>query len=81
MNRRRALIFSMFLCSAVSTADAQAFDPAKVGPPLSQAPAELYRPIGAAPAGAIIVLHGCDGIGPHIASGRDALQNGDTRRC
>ena len=64
MNRRRALIFSMFLCSAISAADAQVFDPAKVGPPLSQAPAELYLPIGAGPAGAIIVLHGCDGIGP-----------------
>jgi dienelactone hydrolase len=65
MNRRRALIFFMFLCSAVSAADAQVFDPAKVGPPLSGAPAELYLPIGAAPAEAIIVLHGCDGIGPH----------------
>ena len=65
MNRRRALTFFMFLCSAVSAADAQVFDPAKVGPPLSGAPAELYLPIGAAPAGAIIVLHGCDGIGPH----------------
>jgi dienelactone hydrolase len=43
----------MFLCSATHAADAQAFDPAKVGPPLSQAP------------GAIVVLHGCDGIGPH----------------
>jgi hypothetical protein len=42
MNRRRALIFVMFLCSATHAADAKAFDPAKVGPPLSQAPAELY---------------------------------------
>jgi hypothetical protein len=32
----------MFLCSATHAADAKAFDPAKVGPPLSQAPAELY---------------------------------------
>jgi len=65
MNRHRSLIFFIFFCWAISAADAQIFDPAKVGPPLSQAPAELYLPIGAAPAGAIIVLHGCDGIGPH----------------
>jgi hypothetical protein len=58
MNRRRALIFFMFLCPAASAADPQVFDPAKVGPPLSQAPAELYLPIGTASAGAIIVLHG-----------------------
>ena len=50
MNRRRALIFFMFLCSALSAADAQVFDPTKVGPPLSQAPPELYLPIGAVPA-------------------------------
>jgi hypothetical protein len=50
MNRRRALIFFMFLCSALSAADAQVFDPAQVGPPLSQAPPELYLPIGAVPA-------------------------------
>jgi dienelactone hydrolase len=65
LNRRRASIFVMFLCSATHAADAQGFDPAKVGPPLSQAPAELYLPISSAPAGAIVVLHGCDGIGPH----------------
>jgi dienelactone hydrolase len=33
--------------------------------PLSQAPAELYLPIAPATAGAIVVLHGCDGLGPH----------------
>jgi dienelactone hydrolase len=41
------------------------FDPTQVGPPLSNGPAELYLPFGAAPRGAIVVLHGCDGIGPH----------------
>ncbi len=65
MNRHRALIFFMFLCSAVSAADAQVFDPGKVGPPLSNVPAELYLPFGVAPVGAVVVLHGCDGIGLH----------------
>jgi dienelactone hydrolase len=65
MNRRRSLIFFMFFCSAVSAANAQVFDPAKVGQPLSNAPTELYLPIGAAPVGAVVVLHGCDGIAPH----------------
>ena len=45
--------------------NAQVFDPAKVGPPLSNAPAELYLPPGTAPAGAIVVLHGCNGVGLH----------------
>ena len=65
MSRFRPFIFFMFLCQAVSAAHTQVFDPSKVGPPLSQAPAELYLPFGAAPAAAIVVLHGCDGLGPH----------------
>ncbi len=59
------LILSMVLCSIASGAAAQVFDPAKVGPPLSGASAELYLPAGAAPLGAVVVLHGCDGIEPH----------------
>ncbi|EHP41880.1 dienelactone hydrolase [Cupriavidus basilensis OR16] len=42
-----------------------AFDPATVGAPGSHAPAELYRPEGAGPFPAIVLLHGCDGVGPH----------------
>jgi dienelactone hydrolase len=59
------LILSVALCWATSGAAAQGFDPAKVGPPLSGAPAELYLLAAAAPVGAVVVLHGCDGIGPH----------------
>ena len=55
----------MVLCWAASGAAAQVFDPAKVGAPLSGALAELYLPAGAAPVGAVVVLHGCDGIEPH----------------
>lgn len=59
------LIFSMVLCWAASGAAAQVFDRAKVGAPLSGALAELYLPPRAAPAGAVVVLHGCDGIELH----------------
>ena len=41
------------------------FTSGNVGPELSGAAAELYRPQGAAPAAAIVVLHGCNGINPH----------------
>jgi dienelactone hydrolase len=54
-----------FLCLAAVAVPAQVFDPAKVGPPLSNAPAELYSPPGAAPTGAVVVLHGCNGVGVH----------------
>ena len=59
------LILSMVLSWAASEAGAQGFDPAKVGTPLSGAPAELYLPVRAAPVGAVVVLHGCDGIESH----------------
>jgi hypothetical protein len=59
-------VFIFVVClSAAGAAEAQAFDPAQVGPPLSGSPAELYLPIGAAPVAAVVVLHGCDGVGPH----------------
>jgi dienelactone hydrolase len=66
--------FSMKLCSglilsmviwAASGAAAQILDPAKIGAPLSGAPAELYLPAEAVPVGGVVVLHGCDGIEPH----------------
>ena len=59
------LLAALLLLVLSGAAEAQVFDPAKVGPPLSNAPAELYLPVGAAPIGAVVVLHGCDGIGLH----------------
>jgi dienelactone hydrolase len=60
------MVFIFVGClSAAVAAGAPAFDRSKVGPPLSGSPAELYLPIGAAPAAAVVVLHGCDGVGPH----------------
>src|SRR5215510_11422355 len=65
MKSRCALALLMLLCLPAGPTGAQLFDPAKVGPPLSYAPAELYLPSGFAPAGAVVVLHGCNGVGPH----------------
>ena len=56
---------SVIFLSLVAAAEAQVFDPAKVGPPLSNAPAELYLPPGAPPTAAVVVFHGCNGVGPH----------------
>ncbi|MBV9528092.1 dienelactone hydrolase family protein [Sphingomonas sp.] len=60
-----SLILCVTLCCAACEVAAQGIDPAQVGPPLSGAPAELYLPAAAAPVGAVVVLHGCDGIQPH----------------
>ena len=62
---RRALPLLMLLCSLSAVGKAQIFDPAKVGPPLSGSRAELYLPSSVSPLGAVVVLHGCDGIQPH----------------
>ena len=61
----RTLILFALLCWMASDVRAQGFDPAKVGPTLSNAPAELYLPPGVASIGAVVVLHGCNGVGPH----------------
>jgi dienelactone hydrolase len=61
-----AFLVLVLLGSPTGSAQAQVFDPAKVGPPLSNEPAELYLPSGGVkPGGAVVVLHGCDGVGPH----------------
>jgi dienelactone hydrolase len=62
---RWALLPFSFLSLVAAVVEAQVFDPAKVGSPLSNAPAELYLPIGAQPTGAVVVLHGCNGVGLH----------------
>jgi dienelactone hydrolase len=38
------------------------FDASKIGKPNSGAPAELWRPAGAGPFPAVVVLHGCSGV-------------------
>ncbi len=54
---------------------ASVFDPARVGPPRSGATAELFRPEGTGPFPAIVVLHGCDGIGRHYRDWARRLVN------
>ena len=75
------LLAAFLLLVLSNAAEAQAFDPAKVGPPLSNAPAELYLPIGAQPTGAVVVLHGCNGVGPHYREWARASRDGDSPRC
>ena len=54
------------LCMAAAPADtALSFDATTVGGPVSNAPAELFKPDGPGPFPAMIVLHGCDGVGRH----------------
>jgi dienelactone hydrolase len=61
----RSVLLALAFCGAEALAAvAQTFDPARVGPPWSNAPAELYKPAGTVSA-AVVVLHGCDGIKPH----------------
>lgn len=43
----------------------QRFDAGNVGPPVSNAPAELFQPAGPGPFPAMVVLHPCTGMGPH----------------
>jgi dienelactone hydrolase len=63
---RPAALLAVILCVlAAAEAHGLTFDPSTVGAPLSGAPAELTLPAGAAPNAGIVVLHGCDGVGPH----------------
>ena len=60
------ILVSALLCGAASPAGTVlSFDAGTVGGPVSNAPAELYRPEGTGPFPGMIVLHGCDGIGRH----------------
>lgn len=65
MKRWAFPVACVVLCWLVNGASAQGFNSANVGRPLSGAPAELYLPAGIPPIAAVVVLHGCDGIGPH----------------
>jgi dienelactone hydrolase len=78
MKRCPGVIVCVVLCWLASGAAAQVVDPAKVGGLLSRAPAEWYHPAGTTPIAAVVVLHGCDGIGLHYRQGaqaRDALDS------
>jgi dienelactone hydrolase len=59
--------FGLALVANAAAASAQAIGltAGDVGAPLSGAAAELYRPPGSGPFPAVVVLHGCNGVGPH----------------
>jgi dienelactone hydrolase len=65
VHRLSLSIAFLLLWAVARPVAAQVFDPGKVGPPASDSPAALYLPNGAAPAGAVVVLHGCNGVGWH----------------
>jgi dienelactone hydrolase len=56
----------LFSCAAnTPTATTLPFNASTVGGPVSNQRAELFVPPGAGPFPAVVVLHGCDGVGPH----------------
>lgn len=66
MNRLSRFIFAVaMLTGAAARAEPPAFNETTVGGPGSGAWAELYIPAGATPIAAVVVLHGCNGVGPH----------------
>jgi len=48
-----------------AVAQVPGFDASTVGAPGSGARAELFMPTGTVPTASVVVLHGCDGVGPH----------------
>jgi dienelactone hydrolase len=68
MRRAKRLVTKLFLvCLIALPANGQplTFDAGNVGGPRSDARAELFMPQGAGPFPAVVVLHGCDGVGRH----------------
>lgn len=62
--RALAIAFLLGGCTAAS-AQPLSFGPGNVGRPDSGAAAELFEPSGAGPHPAVVVLHGCNGLGRH----------------
>jgi len=61
----RFIIALVMLSGAAVRAEPPTFDETSVGGPGSGARAELFMPTGATPTAAIVVLHGCNGVGRH----------------
>jgi dienelactone hydrolase len=55
----------MLIRHSATAEEALTFGADTVGAPLSNAAAERFEPRGAGPFPAMVVLHGCDGAGPH----------------
>jgi dienelactone hydrolase len=65
MRRMRWFVPLLALSQLAAAPAPLMLDAGSVGSPHSNAPGELYRPNGTGPFPAMVVLHGCDGIGPH----------------
>jgi dienelactone hydrolase len=66
VNRLSILAAAIAICGSVQcAAQPLTFDAANVGAPVSNARAELFAPAGDGPFPAVVVLHGCDGVGRH----------------
>lgn len=71
----KAAVATLLLVLAALPARAQSvrIDETTVGGPRSGKPVELYLPQAAPATAAVIVLHGCDGVGPHYREWADRL--------
>jgi dienelactone hydrolase len=66
MNRSAGTIFLVVILTGVpARAQSLAFDATTVGVSGSGARAELFMPVAAGSSAGVVVLHGCDGMGPH----------------
>src|SRR5207253_6723 len=66
VSQRFNLLLAIFvLACPPAIAQPLTFDAGTVGGPASEARAELFAPAGAGPFPAVVVLHGCDGVGRH----------------
>ena len=66
LSQRFNLLLAIFVVGcAPANAQPLTFDASTVGGPASQARGELFAPAGAGPFPAVVVLHGCDGVGRH----------------
>jgi dienelactone hydrolase len=63
--RRHTLLALAVVWLAAAGPTPQHYDAGNVGPPVSNAPAELFQPAGPGQFPAMVVLHPCTGMGPH----------------
>jgi poly(3-hydroxybutyrate) depolymerase len=67
-------VFALLLVGIATTQAQPAFDASTVGEPQSGRAGELFLPAGPGPFPAMVVLHGCDGVGPHYRTWARQLQ-------
>lgn len=68
------MVFALLLAGIGSAWAQPAFNASTVGEPRSGRAGELSLPSGSGPFPAMVVLHGCDGVGPHYHTWAHRLQ-------